>query len=256
MSALRIIHVTDLHLSLDEPRPHGVDVWDNWRRVTERSVELDPDLMVIGGDLALHQGDIELYRAVGNSINQLPFYVVLQPGNHDDPSLFHDAFGKRYRRRDGEPLDRTVVVDGHPLILLDTSAGETTGPQLDWLAAQLAMRPPSAAPIDPIVFTHYPPVVGFNTYMDGRFALRNHRDVLEVLENAPAPVSVFCGHYHMEHAVSTANVAVHVTPAVFYQIDPEPDEFHVQSTDPGLRIIDLDRRRDPALTTWVETLSG
>jgi len=229
----RIAHITDLHLSLDEPAPHGVRVWDNLDRVLSAAVSDGAEFIVFGGDLALYEGNRAIYRALAKRLESLEIDFVLQAGNHDSPDLFPEAFGRRYRTRT-QSMDMTVEWRGLAFFLLDSSSGELSDTQIQWINTAWRTRTAKAA-----VFIHHPVLTGMHRYMDANFALRNSDDIQSVLGAIPGPVPVFCGHYHMDHTLTKRTVTQWITPATYVQIDPVAADFQVQDNGPGYRLIDF-----------------
>lgn len=228
----RIAHIADLHLSVDEPIAHGIDLWEHFESVLAAIAEAGVELMIVGGDLALKEGDPETYRRIAKRLDTFPADVLVQPGNHDRPELFAEAFGRRYRWT-GEPLDRVVTWRGFTLVLLDSSSGSVSEDQLSWLESVWRTTHPAA------LFLHHPVTAGICRYMEINYELRERDHVYRRIASLADEVHVFSGHYHVAHDALHNPILQHVTPAVFYQLDSDAPEFAVASSRAGYRIIDL-----------------
>lgn len=243
---MRFVQLTDLHLDPDEPTPRGVDVWGRARWAVSSIAATDPDCVIVTGDLALHRGTRRIYNAVRDLLAPLPADVLFLPGNHDDRTLFSEVFGRRYRVHENYPwLDRTVTVAGTTVVLLDSGDGRIEPPQLRWLSAVVHAHAAAArrgeAPMRLTVWTHHPLITGFHRYMDGNYPLANAEEVLTVLDGSRGdlPLTVLCGHYHAEDRRRRDGIEQLTTPAVYVQIDPEPEGFVPMPDGPGYRILDL-----------------
>ena len=252
---MRIVQLTDLHVDATETHPGGVDTWGNLRWALDQAAAIAPDLIVVSGDICLHAGNQETYQRVAREFAAMPLDVLFLPGNHDDRSLFHAAFGRRYRidRNSGAShgpsghgrLDRSVEIDGTPMLLIDSSAGELSPAQLAWLDALLdsqgrAARRGSATPLLP-VWIHHPVLTGFHAFMDASYPLSNADAVRDVLlrHSADLRIALFCGHYHCEDSRSLGTLSQWTSPSLYRQLDATSTEPSITDSGPGFRIVSL-----------------
>ena len=96
---MRLVHLSDLHLGFRQYQrltPTGVnqreaDVSRSFRRAVERTIELAPDLVVIGGDVfhtvrPSNPAILDAFRQFTRLRQALPGSdVVMVAGNHDAP---------------------------------------------------------------------------------------------------------------------------------------------------------------------------
>lgn len=240
----RLAHIADLHLSVDEPVAHGIDLWNHLERVLAALDGENVSLVVVGGDIALHKGDLPTYRRTAEVLNAFGCDYIVQPGNHDTPELFEDAFGRRYRWT-GRPLDIAATWSNHLLLFLDSSAGRITPDQLAWFQSAWIAGGASA------LFVHHPVTAGICRYMEANFELEERETVCRRLSVA-GQVPVFSGHYHVAYVGSEGTVRQYVTPAVFYQLDPESVEFAVANPSPGYRIVEFDNGSVTSFETIID----
>jgi Icc protein len=121
-----------------------------------------------------------------------------------------------------------------PALFLDTTPGELSANQQAWLRNQL-----SASDREALVFMHHPPLAAGVPYMDNNYPLQNRQAVQAIFFAHPHPITVFCGHYHVEKTIRQQNLTVYITPATYFQIDQFQADFAVDHQRPGFRIIDL-----------------
>lgn len=234
--SVRYLHFTDLHLSRHEG-------WGIFLEAVRCAAELHPHLVVITGDITGDTRDSaecrEVYRRAAATLHENFREVLVVPGNHDDRTLFHEAFGRRYQLTEGWPrVDRVVDLAGQGMVLLDTADGFLHSDTIAWFDALLASRATGVSrggvSRDVLVWAHHPVCTGFSTYMDAHHALQGRHELLEVIRryHRHCRVHLFCGHYHTTHVVTQGNLFQYCTPSVAFQVD---------ATSRDLRILDADR---------------
>ena len=236
----RWIQMTDLHIGGADEDTFDIDVRSNFRRVLDAAMEMQPDRLVLTGDLCFRDPDDESYEWLGEQLAALGVNTSVLPGNHDSSEAVHRFFGHA-RLSDGT-LGWSEQHGARQVLFVDTAASELSQAGLEHLQRALA---PGA-----IVFIHHPPLLAGVPFMDEQHRLKNHEDVLRVL-SARGHVSVFCGHYHVERTVRCGVVDVFLTPSTFFQISAAHAEFAVDHKRPAFRWIDFD---DHQLRTGIEYL--
>ena len=230
---MRIVQITDLHVGQPGEDTQGVDVRANFLKIKDAIKELQPDHLVLSGDLCFSYGEREVYDWIRDHLNQLDIPYDLISGNHDDPVLMAEAFGIVELLKNKE-LYFSRTIHGRLFLFLDTTTGIVSKAQLDWLSKKMAELD---EPL--VIFMHHPPIFADVPFMDGKHALRNQEDIQEVLFDFPHEITVFTGHYHVEKTIRKRNVVVHITPSCFFQIDQRSKEFKVDHHRIGLREIRL-----------------
>ena len=92
----KIIQLSDLHIGEEEEDTFSIDVRANFLKALGNIRALDPDRLVLTGDLCFRDGDPAIYQWIKSHIDGLPFPVDLISGNHDDTVLL----GRRSNDRD------------------------------------------------------------------------------------------------------------------------------------------------------------
>lgn len=161
MTRQRIVQISDLHLGAIDQRHQ-----DNWEIVLEWLSEARPDLVVVTGDLILHdcddENDLDFAKA---QLDRIPAEWKVIPGNHDigdnvmsgGGKLVSDERLRRWRDRFG-PDYWTVDHPDWTYIGLNAQTLNSNGlaaekEQAEWLAATLADLDP-ARPLG--LFIHKP----------------------------------------------------------------------------------------------------
>ena len=230
---MRILQLTDLHIGEEGEDTYGVDVRSNFLKIIDFAKTLQPDRIVLTGDLCFRSGNTDIYFWIKYLLDQLavPFDVI--SGNHDDPAQLAKVFGTFSDLHRGE-LYFARNFGECPALFLDTTVGSLSQRQLDWLQQQL-----QAIQQELLLFMHHPPLIAGVPYMDKSHALKpeSRKALQDILFGFSWQIHAFCGHYHVEKIVAEKNVAVHITPSCFFQIDPVAETFRIDHHRIGLREI-------------------
>jgi|SRR5919204_1086234 3',5'-cyclic AMP phosphodiesterase CpdA len=194
---------------------------------TVRAMPLQPDAVLVSGDLADNATDAE-YEQVRDLLAplQAPLYVL--PGNHDDRRALHRHFGVPGAA--GEPVQYSVDLGPLRLVVLDTTRpGEDPGaldaPRLEWLEAEL-----SAAPRLPtLIAMHHPPLVtGVPAWDEFGLAAPDRRALCEVIQRHPEVRRLVAGHFHRIITGELAGRAVLTVPSTYVQARPNFDSGEIE----------------------------
>ncbi len=230
---MRILQLTDLHIGEEGEETYGVDVRSNFLKIIDFAKTLHPDRIVLTGDLCFRSGNTDIYFWIKYLLDQLavPFDVIA--GNHDDPAQLAKVFGTLSDLHQGE-LYFARNFGESPALFLDTTVGKLSDQQLAWLQQQL-----EGIQQDVLLFLHHPPLIAQVPYMDKRHALKpeSQKALQDIFFSFSWQIRAFCGHYHVEKTVTAKNVAVHITPSCFFQIDPVAETFRIDHHRIGLREI-------------------
>ena len=224
---MRIAHATDIHWTIPAPfrRLPGKRLLGAVNQVVkgrakhferhvqqalvEHIVALDPDLVVISGDLTTSalEDEFELAReALTPVLERFPTFVI--PGNHDvytrgakRDRRIEQWFGEWMHRSTGSDVGR-LDLDNVTVIGIDPnrpgllSSGLVPAEQLATLEAHL--RDPDLAGRFVLMAIHYPILNRDGSPYDGlEHGLRNARELIALLERVPFPPQlVVHGHAH------------------------------------------------------------
>ena len=195
-----VAQISDLHLKAGQRLTYGVvDTLGALRRAVDHlnASYPRPDIVVISGDL-VDFGRADEYAVLHPELARLhmPYYLV--PGNHDSRGPLLEAFRDHaYLPLSAEgPLD--WVVDEHPLRLIGLDStlpgshgGQLHDSQLQWLDAQLSLRPEAPT----LLILHHPPFISGIGHMD-REPFINAAALEQVVARHPQVERLLCGHLH------------------------------------------------------------
>ncbi len=244
---MRILQINDLHVAREGEDAYGVDVRRNLVTMVHRLRALKADLLVINGDLAYRDGDVEIYEWIKEKLAELTIPVAFTSGNHDDPELMADVFGLDDKLQ-GTELYYHLSIRNQHCLFLDTTTRRLSLDQLEWLRENLETHSGQI-----FVFMHHPPLIAGVPYMDNNYALQDMDKVQELFQEFEGEVYIFCGHYHVDKMVRRKNMTVFITPACFFQINQYEEDFKVDHYRIGFREINW---QECSLMTSVHYLQG
>lgn len=235
-----IAYVTDTHLEEPGPGQHGADALKNWQMVLSDLESRTFDELIFGGDI----GAFSAYPVFFETLSEFEKSFVT-PGNHDTSAHVRQFFPDH----DHVPGDSGFYAfredDGYLSLFLDSSLNKISTPQLQWLEEKLVDSEKEI-----LLFIHHP-ILPVDTPVDRKYPLENRDAVKKLLIAHGSPVTIFCGHYHVEDESTLANITQYVTPAVSYQIKKGTIELEGDATYFGYRLIEIE---DGNIETKVVTL--
>jgi len=183
----RIVQLSDLHCGQQFFLPHLLE-----RAIAEVN-ELQPDVVVISGDLTSH-GFKDEYALARDYLNQVECeHMVVIPGNHDSRNVgyvhFEELFGER---------NSVLRLNGVTIVAVDSTEPDLDNGQIGrgryrWIEEQFA------DPADLRVFVlhhHLLPIPGTGRE---RNIVHDAGDTLEALQRARVDL-VLAGHKHVPYA--------------------------------------------------------
>jgi 3',5'-cyclic-AMP phosphodiesterase len=230
---MRIIQLTDLHVGRESDDTFGVDVRKNLNDLLRAVHQLQPDHLVISGDLCYDVGDVEIYQWIKKRLDLLDIPYSLIAGNHDDTTLMASVFGLEDMLI-GNTLFYKRIFEGQTFLFLDSAAGVVSEEQLDWLDKELRTHQEQI-----FIFMHHPPLRSGVPHMDNNYSLQNQEEVQRLFFDFPGQVYVFCGHCHVEKTLQKKNMLVQITPSNYFQIAQQQEDFAIDHYRIGLRLITL-----------------
>lgn len=208
---MTIAYLTDLHLDEDNTVQLGADGRRNWLLIYQDLIKRNVDMVVFGGDIGEGEGVPWLF----NFMQGFEWHIT--PGNHDAGSIIR-AYYQNYEVDGRHAIYFGFDKLGYRYIFLDTSANELDAVQLAWLEKHVDTDLPL------IVFIHHP-VLPVSTWVDYNYPLKNRAEVERILHKHIGKVTIFCGHYHLDHEQQADNITQYICPAVSFQICIHQESF-------------------------------
>jgi Icc protein len=213
--------------------PHDIDVRSHFVQILDAVAELQPDSVVISGDLCFSDPSDEIYAWIAEQLKVLTCPVHVMAGNHDTQSIMHRHFTCEYHP-ETEEIYCEQQWHGVKTLFLDSARGVFSENQYQWLKSQLSDTTDQI-----VVFIHHPPAFCGVPHMDMNYAFREISRLQRLLTGVRQDLVIFCGHYHVERELSFANQHICITPSTFFQIDATEVEFKIDHHRPGYRVIEL-----------------
>ncbi len=196
--SLTLVQVSDCHLAATVGADYrGQDPDANLQRLTPAIHALDPDVLVLTGDLS-EDASMASYRRLVEWAQGLCVRVWWIPGNHDDPEVMAEPFG-----RAGFESGPRVAAGGWQFLLLDSRwpndpGGELTDARLEPWDALDPDRPFA-------VFVHHQPVAVGAHWID-KVGMRHPERLWQQIEVGPRPAFIAFGHVHQRFRRTVAGV--------------------------------------------------
>ena len=260
---VRLLHLSDLHLSSSRGVDEGVDPDRSLALVLDACAHLDGlSAVVVTGDIA-DDGSTQAYQrahaALLDFARERGAHLVMSTGNHDDRSTFTEVLGHGHFGPDGRasgqagPRGRicaSTTLAGLRIVTLDSLVpGKWFGllgtEQLDWLRGLLEAEPD----LPTVIGFHHPPIT-LDVEIQRRVRLEDRDGFGSTLQHGK-PVAVLCGHFHQQISGQLAGVPTWVTPGVYTRIDhlSGPSGTERAMAGGSATLVDLTTPSRPAFAT-------
>jgi Icc protein len=249
---LRFLHISDMHILGEEGRlQYGVDTAAILRRAVPMMNALEPDFVIVSGDLISDESE-DSYRRLQSLLKPVGAPIHCMMGNHDDRAAFRRVF----RPEDpptAEPVCEAFELEGIRFILLDSVLpGKVEGrlgeEQLRWLDAELAAHPDRPT----WVFLHHHPLPVYIRWLDA-LGLQDPDAFLAVLARHPQVEVVGYGHVHQLRRWRYRGVLFASVPALAFQISPLHQEPNITQETPAFRRVEFS---GDGTRRWLHFLDG
>ncbi len=199
---LTLMHISDLHAG----PPFNADKAE---LIVREAEELNPDLLVISGDMVQRADYINQWRDIRAFIQRLPQPQLIVPGNHDVPQFNQIARYfwpfRRFKKFVSNDIQPIFECDGLVAIGLNTArsftieGGKLSARTLKWLETTLNQYGPDVCKV--VVMHHHvvqPPGPPGHT----KDVIVGAREALAALDRGGAEL-VLCGHLHSSYTGNT-----------------------------------------------------
>lgn len=222
-------YITDLHLDESFTTENGVDARRNWLKILDDVKSRDISKIIFGGDIGEASSNSWFFKSLEE------FDLNLTLGNHDsfensikyyNPGINEQQKGMYYSFNEG----------AYKFIFLDTSTGELSQTQLEWLTKELETSH------ELVVFLHHP-VLDIGTTPQREFPWKSDRILQELLLKLNKKVFIFCGHLHLNDETTLGKVTQIVTPSASIQIKRDTEHTEIGSTAYFYRVITCEEEK-------------
>ncbi len=246
---MKLIHITDIHLTANNKNIIGLNPADNFKQCLEhiKKNHSDADRIVITGDLA-HKGHIEAYANLSHYLDKISIPVDLVIGNHDNRENFFAIFPSAYKDENGYVQGYTDTDIGR-FIYLDSVGGTLENPQLShagfydkkrfqWLEQQLMIAKEKHLPT--FLFMHHHPrdilvkpcdLIGLQEKQQFNQLLKKYNDIVKY---------IFFGHCHLSLSGITAGIPFSSLRGTNHQVLPDfsgNPKFKITPLSPAYNVV-------------------
>ena len=233
MNDLIIAQITDIHIDLPQKSLSNRKSRTNFILTLEEiRNQKKIDLIVLSGDLAFKEGNLEIYIWIKTKLDLLNIPYLIVSGNHDNNEQLAAVFKLGEQLKDNY-LYFSKTINDRKMIFLDSSTNSVSEKQLTWLKNECKHSHQK----EMILFMHHPPIYCNCKYMDRNFPLQNMKEVQKALLTCPTIKNIFTGHYHTGKTLKFHNKTIHITPSTYFQINEKTKKFTIKNKKPGWRLI-------------------
>ncbi|WP_309665276.1 phosphodiesterase [Tabrizicola sp.] len=250
-----IAHLSDPHVCPPGTLYQGLlDSNARFAAAVDQVRALDPDLVILTGDIAEH-GDPAEYALASQILSRLTAPLLAIPGNHDDRAAFRAGLSGLIPTTRNGPLhciaEGAIRVIGLDVTVSGQHHGQIDASHAEWLDTTLAAVPDTPT----LLMLHQPPFATGIGFIDTYRCFGEDR-LADVLHRHPQVLRLLCGHVHRfiltEFAGRPALTAP--TTATSLALRLTPGAMPASYTEPPAMLIHL--WRDGALVSHLQPLGS
>ncbi len=248
--ALTLVQITDPHLhAVSEGTLLGMNTENSLKLIVERILNdaMNIDLIIATGDIAQDSSE-QAYRNFLQHISPLSAPMRWIPGNHDNRENMATVSAGT------DHAESVVEMDDWVIVLLDSTVpgkvyGALADDQLQLLKQALGKYTNKHILV---TFHHHP--TSMNSKWIDKIGVQNYSEFRDVISGFDNVRAVVCGHVHQDTDHVVEGVRYISTPSTCVQFKPESEDFGIDSTGPGYRILTLNT--DGSIDTEVRRIEG
>lgn len=234
----KIAFISDIHLDEQFPIDQGVNTRKNWERIIADLKSKNINRIIFGGDIGAPSSHSYFLQTLKD------FEVKFILGNHDE----FTHVSKFYNPDNSNGELYYFMEDKYNVYLfLDSSSNKISEKQLTWVREKMKAEKPF------IIFIHHP-VFEVKTAIDKIYPLLNRDALRAIFESSKHPITLFCGHYHMNNELRENNIRQIITQASSYLIEKDTAKLTVNNSEFGYRIIEIEKNHIKTETVTLRTM--
>lgn len=239
---MRIIHMSDLHLTADRHPIWGIDTYKQFCKALDCIKNIpNIDCIVVSGDIA-DDGDSLTYQYADDMLNSLSMPVLWCPGNHDNIETFYE-FSKVSKSNIRDPL----TINGVKIVPLNTVAPDESNPKLNRSRGVLFeedfiyLNQHMLGHNYPTILVMHHPSYDPGGWMTNKI-LKNREIFNEVIPQYDDLFLILCGHihYYMNQVINGKELVS--APAVSFAFHKDLPKYEIDYGQEGFLIIDINNK--------------
>lgn len=237
MSKMRILHISDIHLTEQGVPIWGVNTMEHFHKLVD-GIKAHPniDAIIISGDLS-NDGTRWTYEYADGAFSQLGVPTYLCMGNHDNfVSLNkHTQYCKNVRE---------LQIDDWGILFLNSVIPDADNPEKNKARGEIdieqlsLIKNTSPKYKNVVLVLHHPPVET-GGWLDRRI-LENRKELVECIEECGNIRLVMYGHIHCYTNYVQSGVLYTSAPAVSYAFDNRLAKFEIDFGAEGYSLIEIE----------------
>lgn len=238
MSKIRILHISDIHLTNQGESIWGVNTMEHFHKLVEEIKSLpNINAIIISGDLS-NDGSRWSYEYADSVFSQLgiPTYVCM--GNHDNFVSLNKHI--RYCKN-----IRELQVNNWGILFLNSVIPDTDNPEKNKARGevgieQLRLIKESSRKYDNVAVVLHHPVIETGGWLDRRI-LENRKEFIEYVEACGNVRLLMYGHIHCYTNFVKHGILYTSAPAVSYAYDNRLMKFEINYGAEGYNLIEIEK---------------
>ena len=240
--SMKIIHMSDLHLTSDKHPIWGVDTYEQFTKALN-SIGSIPniDCIVVSGDIA-DDGNLLTYQYADDMLNSLSIPVLWCPGNHDNIETFFD-----FAESSKSIIKNPITINGIQLIPLNTVAPDESYPNLNRSRGVLFendfqyLSNSISGQDNPSILVMHHPSIDPGGWMTNKI-LKNRELFNDTIQHYRNIFLILYGHihYHMIHKQYGKTFVS--APSVGFAFNKDFPKYKIDKGQEGFLIIDIENR--------------
>ena len=237
MGKIRILHISDIHLTEQGVPIWGVNIMEHFHKLVN-GIKAHPniDAIIISGDLS-NDGTRWSYEYAGNVFSQLgiPTYVCM--GNHDNLVSLNEY--TQYCRN-----VRELQINDWGILFINSVMPDTDNPEKNKARGEVdieqlgLIKETSLKYKNVAIVLHHPPIET-GGWLDRRI-LGNRKEFIEYIEACGNVRLVMYGHIHCYTNYVQNGVLYTSAPAVSYAFNNRLAKFEINYGAEGYSLIEID----------------
>ena len=240
--SMRIIHMSDLHLTSDKHPIWGVDTYKQFVKALN-SIGSIPniDCIVVSGDIA-DDGNLLTYQYADDMLDSLSIPVLWCPGNHDNIETYFD-----FAESSKSIIKNPITINGIQLISLNTVAPDENCPSLNRSRGVLFendfqyLSNNISGQDNPSILVMHHPSIDPGGWMTNKI-LKNRELFNDTIQHYKNIILILYGHihYHMIHKQYGKTFVS--APSVGFAFNKDFPKYELDKGQEGFLIIDIENR--------------
>lgn len=226
---MKIIHMSDIHLTENGREIWGVNTLDHFCKAIERIKDLDGiDGIFVSGDLS-DDGSRWTYEFIDRVFSEIGIPTFCCPGNHDNLDEFYNGYKPSFINT----CDKFELCGWNFIMVNSAVEGMSRG----CFNSQLLGKQISNCNGPVAIVLHHPPLEQEGWL--NRKLLENRDEFNDIIHHAENIKLVLYGHIHYHTIKTISGVVYNSAPSIGFAFNPNLHKYEIADGEEGFNIIHL-----------------